>query len=230
MTNAITITGSTYTVVGTVTNKNEDNKGIQDLHVLIYDKDAIGQDDFLGIGVTDATGKFSVSFDASKFRFLSIFDRSPDLYFIVNDAGLELLNTESSVISNANESTPAINLEVSILNDKLRALINPNPVEGWVGGFSESNPAFAYPTPDLSSLKIQDNLDNIPKLQRQQKVVWPEFSWESEPGKEDTKRCYQMFAPDISRLGYTNDNMSAKLSLVNESLRQKLLRKVIIKN
>jgi hypothetical protein len=205
MSNSITITGSTYTVAGTVTNKNDGNKGIQDLHILVYDKDSIGKDDFLGIGVTDATGKFSVSFEASKFRFLYLFDRSPDLYFIVNDAGLELLNTENNVITNANESTLPINLEVSILNDQLRALINKTPVAGWVGGFSTSNPAFAYPNPDLSSLAMEDNLDNIPKLQRQQKVVWPEFSWESEPGKNDTKRCYQMFAPDISRLGYTDE-------------------------
>ncbi|BDS11226.1 transthyretin-like family protein [Aureispira anguillae] len=204
MSNAITISGSTYTVTGTVKNK-ADNKGIIDLHVLVYDKDSIGEDDFLGIGVTDATGAFSVSFDASKFRFLYVFDRSPDLYFVVNDAGLELLNTEDNVIKNANESTPPINLEVGLLNDKLRKLINEVPVEGWKGGFSTSNPDFAYPTPNLTSLEMLDNLANIPKLQRQQKVVWPEFSWESEPGKNDPKRCYQMFAPDISRLGYTDE-------------------------
>src|SRR5208282_94968 len=36
---------------------------------------------------------------------------------------------------------------------------------------------------------------------RQQKVLWPEFSWETTKGKPDS-RCFQMFAPDISRLGY----------------------------
>ncbi|NEQ53910.1 MAG: hypothetical protein F6K11_27900 [Leptolyngbya sp. SIO3F4] len=61
----------------------------------------------------------------------------------------------------------------------------------------ESNSDFAYPDPDLSSLPVTRNLDNIKLLQRQQKVVWPEFSWISPQG-----RCYQMFAPDISRLGY----------------------------
>jgi hypothetical protein len=35
--------------------------------------------------------------------------------------------------------------------------------------------------------------------------VWPEFSWLTEPDAEDTKRCYQMFAPDISRLGYDDE-------------------------
>lgn len=202
MSNAITISGSTYTIVGNVKYK-ENNEGIEDLHVLVYDKDLLN-DDFLGIGVTDASGTFSLSFDATSFE--NLFDRSPDLYFIVKDAGLELLNTKDQYIKNANEETPPINLVVDIVNDKLRALINPSPVEGWIGGFAQSDPAFGYnPTPNLSSLPMLDNMDNIDKLYRQQKVVWPEFSWETEPGKDDPKRCYQMFAPDISRLGYTNE-------------------------
>jgi hypothetical protein len=204
MSNAVTITGSTYKVVGTVKNK-ENKEGVVDLQVLVYDYDPIGKDDFLGIGVTDATGTFSVSFEASAFRTKKVLDRAPDLYFIIEDGGYVLLNTKDAVIKNANPSTPPINFEVDLSNDKLRGLINPTPVAGWVGGFMETNPVFAYPTPDLSSLPILDNLANIPKLQRQQKVVWPEFSWETEPHEADPKRCYQMFAPDISRLGYTNE-------------------------
>ncbi|WP_390911760.1 hypothetical protein [Pseudosulfitobacter sp. SM2401] len=76
---------------------------------------------------------------------------------------------------------------------------------GWVGGFEQSNPDFAYPDPNLTSLDMLGNLDNIDKLQRQQAVLWPEFSWETEPGAADPKRAYQMFAPDISRLGYTDE-------------------------
>ena len=76
---------------------------------------------------------------------------------------------------------------------------------GWVGGFAQSNPAFAYPNPDLTSLPLLDNLANIDKLQRQWAVPFPEFSWETRPGHQDPKRCYQMFAPDISRLGYTDE-------------------------
>lgn len=74
---------------------------------------------------------------------------------------------------------------------------------GWVGGFAESNPSFAYPDPDLSSLPLLKNMDNIHLLDRQQAVLWPEFSWETVPGQADS-RCYQMFAPDISRIGYTD--------------------------
>ena len=190
MSNAVSISGSTYTVSGTV---KKDNKGVLDLHVEVYDNDKI-KDDFLGIGVTDSTGAFSVSFDSSKFE--NIFDRKPDLYFVVIDYGLELLNTKEQTINDATEATPPINLVVDKLNEKTRKLINNTIPEGWVGGFG---------TPDPSSLPMLKNMDNIKLLDRQQKVVWPEFSWDSEPGEADPKKCFQMFAPDISRLGYTNE-------------------------
>jgi hypothetical protein len=152
------------------------------------------RDDFLGIGVTDSSGAFKVSFDSSKFE--NIIDRRPDIYFVVIDYGLELLNTSKDVLKNVTENTPAINLVVDKLNEKTRSLINETPVEGWVGGFG---------TPDPSTLPMLKNMDNIGLLQRQQKVVWPEFSWDSEPGMADPKKCFQMFAPDISRLGYTDE-------------------------
>jgi hypothetical protein len=82
---------------------------------------------------------------------------------------------------------------------------NQEPAPGWVGGFEESNALFAYPHPNLSSLHMLDNMANVDKLQRQQAVDWPEFSWETQKNETDTKRCYQMFAPDISRLGYTDE-------------------------
>ncbi|WP_138470616.1 hypothetical protein [Poseidonocella sp. HB161398] len=78
------------------------------------------------------------------------------------------------------------------------------PVPGWIGGFAQSDPAFAYPDPDLSSLPLLDNMDNIDKLERQQAVLWPEFSWQTVPGDE-ASRCFQMFSPDISRIGYTSE-------------------------
>lgn len=197
MSNAITISGNMYTVSGTVSDI-ANNEGIEDLHVIVYDEDILG-DDFLGIAVTDKEGAFSLSFDQSKFD--KFFDRKPDLYFIIEDGGFQLLNTKNQVIKNAGTSTPAINLRVDLTDDKLRKLINPTPVPGWVGGFEQTNSAFSYPNPNLSSLKIYDNMDHIHLLKRQQKVVWPEFSWLTEPGNKES-RCYQMFAPDISRLGY----------------------------
>jgi hypothetical protein len=190
MSKAVTISGTEYTISGTV---KKDGQGVLDLHVEVYDKDLI-KDDFLGLGVTDASGAFSVSFDVSKFQ--NLLDRQPDLYFVVIDYGETILNTKKQFICNATVETPPIELVVNKLNDRTRALIHPTTAEGWVGGFR----------PDLSTLEMQDNLANISKLQRQQKVVWPEFSWNSEPdAEEDKKRCFQMFAPDISRLGYTDE-------------------------
>jgi hypothetical protein len=75
---------------------------------------------------------------------------------------------------------------------------------GWIGGFEQSNPAFAYPHPNLTSLPLLGNLANIDLLQRQQGAKWPEFSWETCKGSAHPKRCFQMFAPYISRLGYTD--------------------------
>ena len=56
---------------------------------------------------------------------------------------------------------------------------NSETAPGWVGGFAESDSAFAYPQPDLSSLDMLENMANIDLLQRQQKVQWPEFSWKT---------------------------------------------------
>ncbi|MCV9933608.1 FAD-binding oxidoreductase [Flavobacterium sp. LS1R47] len=73
---------------------------------------------------------------------------------------------------------------------------------GWIGGFEESNPEFKYPKPNLTSLPILDNMANIDKLQRQMKAEWPEFSWITILGVQKS-RCFQMFATNISRIGYT---------------------------
>ena len=88
--------------------------------------------------------------------------------------------------------------------------IIPNhiPAKGWKGGFLKKHPKANYPKPDLSKLQFTDNLDNIGKIKRQQRVLWPEFTWNTQPGKKDPKRCFQMFAPDISRIGYDNTGQS----------------------
>ncbi|MEM9539366.1 MAG: hypothetical protein AAGA60_07620 [Cyanobacteria bacterium P01_E01_bin.42] len=78
---------------------------------------------------------------------------------------------------------------------------NENVPPGWIGGFAESNPAFAYPDPDLSSLPMLDNMANIRRIKRQQKIYWPEFSWQTILDNESS-RCFQRFAHDISSIGY----------------------------
>ncbi len=78
---------------------------------------------------------------------------------------------------------------------------NSNIPAGWIGGFAGSNPKFAYPNPDLNSLPMLDNMANISRIKRQQRVHWPEFSWETIQGKKDS-RCFQRFAHNISSIGY----------------------------
>src|SRR4051812_8588661 len=63
----------------------------------------------------------------------------------------------------------------------------PGSDTDWKGGFAQSDPAFAYPDPDLSSLPLLKNMDNINLLQRQQAALWPEFSWETERGNPDKR-------------------------------------------
>jgi hypothetical protein len=78
---------------------------------------------------------------------------------------------------------------------------NTTAVPGWIGGFAQSNTAFSYPDPNLTSLPMLDNMANITLLKRQQKVNWPEFSWETKLGQSDS-RCFSRFAQDISSIGY----------------------------
>lgn len=72
---------------------------------------------------------------------------------------------------------------------------------GWIGGFPSNEP---YPKSKLlESLPFPGNMDNIKSTDRMLRAKWPEFSWEVTKGDPST-RMYQMFAPDISRLGYDN--------------------------
>lgn len=89
-------------------------------------------------------------------------------------------------------------------NETKMITINQEPAPGWKGGFVDTSDKFPYPKPDLSELPMLGNMDNIQLLDRQQKVIWPEFSWRHKKKLEKT-RAFTMFAPDISRLGYTNE-------------------------
>ena len=78
--------------------------------------------------------------------------------------------------------------------------------EGWKGGFKDTHPDFCYQVvqPDLLDVPIMGNLENIDKITRMQRIFWPQFSWQSIPGDESS-RIYEVFAKDISRIGYDDD-------------------------
>jgi len=53
---------------------------------------------------------------------------------------------------------------------------NKVPVLGWKGGFLAQYPEMNYPNVNLEALTLTGNLDNIGKITRQQRALWPEFS------------------------------------------------------
>ena len=75
---------------------------------------------------------------------------------------------------------------------------------GYIGGFAQSNKAFAYPDPDLSSLIMEDNLANTSHITRVLGIKYPIFSWETQPGKKNTKRVFLEFPDYIAQFGYDN--------------------------
>jgi hypothetical protein len=126
-------------------------------------------------------------------------------------AFLALVGTTSPSAAFTTTKLSAAKPTAALMATPPRQEIKPIPAdyvipEGYVGGFAESEPQYSYPVerPDLDDIPIMDNLKNIDKLDRQQNVLWPEFSWLTDPGDE-TSRVYQRFAPNVSRLGYSND-------------------------
>jgi len=93
-------------------------------------------------------------------------------------------------------------------NNIMDIMPNKVPAPGWKGGFLAQHPEMNYPNVNLDALSLTGNLDNIGKITRQQRALWPEFSWETQKDQPNPKRCYQMFAPDISRVGYDDIGQS----------------------
>ena len=96
--------------------------------------------------------------------------------------------------------------KIEELNDEIEDLTKRSKTRtDWVGGYFQKNPHLDYPKtePDLSSVPIMDNHCNDQKLQRMQKVKYPEFSW-LEDKADPSSRRYVKFYDDISRMGYTN--------------------------
>src|SRR5690606_21891304 len=135
-------------------------------------------------------------------------------YIALNTDAINILNTDlRSIFIKKCMTRQFFNLLKHLKN--MSSDQKTTTVPGWVGGFAQSNPKFAYPDPDLNSLPMLGNMDNIGLLTRQQPVKWPEFSWNTEPGQPDPRRCFQMFAPYISRLGYNNKGRGILLSVLN---------------
>lgn len=83
---------------------------IPNVFVEAYDSD-VGSDDFLGIAKTDISGTFELFFSEDVFK--EIFERNPDVYFIVRD-GLRILH--KSDVKSEIKNGETINIVISDKN------------------------------------------------------------------------------------------------------------------
>lgn len=113
-----------------------------------------------------------------------------------------MISTKSLLVLFLTAANPAVTAFVLKPSTPTASRLGDVP-PGFTGGFRDSNPDYSYgpASPDLSDLPITGNLDNIEKITRMQKVIWPQFSWQTRPGDESS-RVFQAFAQDISRIGY----------------------------
>jgi hypothetical protein len=231
MNNAITILNSKYTVKGVIKNSEGKKEGkknsVSCLHVIAYYKKpkeegkeeqgekkyaVINHDEgscFLGIGVTNETGAFSLSFNSSKFK--SLFRKKLDLFLIIKDGGQELpiiangkdIKGNVFEIKDVTTSTGPIEISVYLSDSTLRKQIKEKAAGGWVGGFDKTNPDFAYPKSYYISLGEKDT--------KKYKYPNPEIYFktiENPKGEEIIKALKPIYPnPDFSSLGHLKDNL-----------------------
>jgi len=97
-------------VIGTVV-EEESGKPLQGLRVRAYDKDLIF-DDKLGDTLTDAAGKFDISYTEAHFRDHG--ETEPDLYIrIYDNSGKKLLYTTEKAVRRNAEITEKFDVKIS---------------------------------------------------------------------------------------------------------------------
>lgn len=90
---------TTYTITGKLINSNK--QPLSGLSVEAWDKDLIF-DDLAGVAVSDAAGKFHISFTEKHFSEWFL-DRKPDLFFKVFDGDKLLCDTRKDILWNLKE-------------------------------------------------------------------------------------------------------------------------------
>lgn len=96
-------------VIGTVV-EAESGKPLQGLRVRAYDKDLVF-DDKLGDTLTDATGKFEISYSEVHFRDLE--ETEPDVYIRIYDsAGKKLLYTTEKAVRKSAQVTERFDVKI----------------------------------------------------------------------------------------------------------------------
>lgn len=103
--------GKAYRIIGRVINRMN-RQGIKGLRVEAWDKDLIFND-LLGIGNTDAQGKFQIDFEESKFKDL-FGDDYPDLFIRVFQENVLIKSTEDSVVWNLKDEQTELLIEIDM--------------------------------------------------------------------------------------------------------------------
>ena len=97
-------------VIGTVV-EEESGKPLEGLRVRAYDKDLIF-DDKLGDTLTDAQGKFDISYSEAHFRDLN--ETEPDIYIRIYDGtGKKLLYTTEKAVRRNAQITERFDVKIS---------------------------------------------------------------------------------------------------------------------
>ena len=97
-------------VIGTVV-EQESGKPLQGLRVRAYDKDLVF-DDKLGDTLTDAAGKFEISYSEVHFRDLE--ETEPDVYIRIYDAsGKKLLYTTERAVRKSAAVTERFDVKIA---------------------------------------------------------------------------------------------------------------------
>lgn len=90
--------------------RGKSRKPLADARIEAWDKDLLF-DDFLGSGTSDASGKFRIDFDSSRFEEL-FFDKRPDVFFRVYEKDELIFDSRESLIITIDSEKLELTIEV----------------------------------------------------------------------------------------------------------------------